>query len=73
MRLLPVNSLATVTVYFTAFLLFKLTNTPRICHITPVLKALYWLPVKYRIEFKTVLQSNKMCLLALLGLFCGPK
>ena len=29
-------------------------NTPRICHITPFLRDLHWLPIKYRIEFKIV-------------------
>ena len=35
------------------------TNTPRICHITPILKDLRWLPIKYRIEFKIVLLTFK--------------
>ena len=30
------------------------TNTSCICHITPTLKDLHWLPIKYRIEFKIV-------------------
>ena len=30
------------------------TNTPRACHITPVLMDLHWLPIKHRIEFKIV-------------------
>ena len=25
---------------------------PRLCHITPVLRSLHWLPVKLRINFK---------------------
>ena len=29
------------------------TNTPRRSHITPVLKSLHWLPIKYRSIFKT--------------------
>ena len=28
------------------------THTSRSSHITPLLKSLYWLPVKYRINFK---------------------
>ena len=35
------------------------TNTPRICHITPILEDLHWLPIKYRIEFKIVLLTFK--------------
>ena len=35
------------------------TNTPRICHTTPILKDLHWLPIKYRIEFKIVLLTFK--------------
>ena len=35
------------------------TNTPRICHITPILKDLNWLPIKYRIKFKIVLSTFK--------------
>ena len=31
------------------------TNTCRVCHITPILEDLHWLPIKYRIEFKIVL------------------
>ena len=40
------------------------TNTPRICHITPILEDLHWLPIKYRIEFKIVLLTFK-CLYGL--------
>ena len=40
------------------------TNTPRICHTTPILKDLHWLPIKYRIEFKIVLLTFK-CLYGL--------
>ena len=29
------------------------TNTSKFSHITPVLKSLHWLPVQYRIKFKT--------------------
>jgi len=32
-----------------------LTNTPKHDHITPVLYTLRWLPVKFRIQFKTLL------------------
>ena len=42
----------------------RVTNTPRICHITPLLKGLNWLPIKYRIEFKIVLLTFK-CLYGL--------
>ena len=35
------------------------TNTPRICHITPILEDLHRLPIKYRIEFKIVLLTFK--------------
>ena len=35
------------------------TNTPRICHITAILKDLHWLPIKYRIQFKIVLLTFK--------------
>ena len=40
------------------------TNTPRICHVTPILEDLHWLPIKYRIEFKIVLLTFK-CLYGL--------
>ena len=40
------------------------TNTPRICHITPILEDLHWLPIKYRIQFKIVLLTFK-CLYGL--------
>ena len=39
-------------------------NTLRICHITPILEDLHWLPIKYRIEFKIVLLTFK-CLYGL--------
>ena len=32
-----------------------ITGSPRICHITPVLHFLHWLPVVYRIQFKNVI------------------
>lgn len=32
---------------------------PKSCHITPVLKALHWLPIRYRIEYKTILLAFK--------------
>ena len=28
------------------------TKSPRFCHITPLLKSLHWLPVRYMIKFK---------------------
>ena len=40
------------------------TNTPCICHITPILEDLHWLPIKYRIQFKIVLLTFK-CLYGL--------
>ena len=40
------------------------TNTPRICRITPILKDLHWLPIKYRLEFQIVLLTFK-CLYGL--------
>ena len=36
-----------------------LTGTNRRDHITPSLASLHWLPVKYRIEFKTLLLTYK--------------
>ena len=39
-------------------------NTSRICHVTPILEDLHWLPIKYRIEFKIVLLTLK-CLYGL--------
>lgn len=35
------------------------TNTPCICHITPILEDLHWLPIKYRIQLKIVLLTFK--------------
>ena len=35
------------------------SNTPRREHITPILKALHWLPVKQRIKFKILLLTFK--------------
>ena len=40
------------------------TNTHRICHITPILEDLHWLPIKYRMQFKIVLLTFK-CLYGL--------
>ena len=36
-----------------------LTNTGKFSHITPVLKELHWLPVKYRIKFKILITTFK--------------
>ena len=36
-----------------------LASYSRICHITPLLKSLHWLPVKYRIVFKIILITFK--------------
>lgn len=38
-----------------------LTRTKRSEHITPVLKSLHWLPVRYRIDFKVLLLVYKSC------------
>ena len=40
------------------------TSISCICHITPILEDLHWLPIKYRIEFKIVLLTFK-CLFGL--------
>jgi hypothetical protein len=34
-------------------------RTPRSAHISPVLKELHWLPIKYRIQYKTLLLTFK--------------
>ena len=36
-----------------------ITNTPRFCHITPVLRQLHWLPIGVRIKFKVILKKFK--------------
>ena len=36
-----------------------ITHTPRYCHITPLLLALHWLPVKFRICHKIAVISSK--------------
>ena len=36
-----------------------ITQSPRFCHITPVLRDLHWLPVHLRIEFKVLLITYK--------------
>ena len=36
-----------------------ITNTPRFCHITPVLCQLHWLPIGVRIKFKVILTTVK--------------
>ena len=46
------------------------TNTPRMCHITPILEDLHWLPIIYRIEFKIVLLTFK-CLYGLAPQYLG--
>ena len=33
-------------------LVWVVAKSPRFCHITPLLKSLHWLPVRYRIKFK---------------------
>ena len=35
------------------------TNSHKFCHITPVLRDLHWLPVKFRIDFKILLLTFK--------------
>ena len=37
-----------------------ITNVPRYSHITPVLRSLHWLPVKFRIDFKILLLTFKV-------------
>ena len=34
-----------------------ITKTPAICHITPILHQLHWLPIKHRIEYKILLNT----------------
>ena len=36
-----------------------ITHTERHCHITPILKALYWLPIESRIHYKLLLYTYK--------------
>ena len=36
------------------------SQCPRFCHITPVLRELHWLPVFFRIEFKIMLITYKV-------------
>ena len=36
-----------------------ITNTPRFCHITPVLCQLHWLPIGVRIKFNVILKTSK--------------
>ena len=36
-----------------------ITNTPRFCHITPVLCQLHWLPIGVRIKFNVILITSK--------------
>ena len=38
-----------------------LTNTKKREHITPILAALHWLPVSFRIDFKILLMTFKAC------------
>ena len=35
-------------------------NIPKMCHITPVLRELHWLPVKFRIQFKFIMITFKV-------------
>ena len=35
------------------------TNSHRLCHVTPILRDLHWLPVKFRIDFKILLMVFK--------------
>ena len=35
------------------------TRTSRYCHITPILKALHWLPVQYRLQYKILTHTYK--------------
>ena len=36
-----------------------ITRTSRHSHITPVLKKLHWLPVKYRVQYKVLTHTYK--------------
>ena len=36
-----------------------ITRTPKYEHITPALKSLHWLPVKYRVQFKILMLVYK--------------
>ena len=36
-----------------------ITNTPRFCHITPVLCQLHWLPIGVRIKFNVIVITSK--------------
>jgi hypothetical protein len=36
-----------------------ITNSPRYCHITPIVYRLHWLPIEYRIKFKILLITFK--------------
>ena len=35
-------------------------NIPKMCHITPVLRELHWLPVQFRIQFKCIMITFKV-------------
>ena len=35
-------------------------NIPKMCHITPVLRELHWLPVQFRIQFKFIMITFKV-------------
>ena len=35
------------------------TRTSRYCHITPILKELHWLPVQYRVQYKSLTHTYK--------------
>jgi len=35
-------------------------NIPKMCHITPVLRELHWLPVQFRIQFKCIMITFKI-------------
>ena len=35
-------------------------NIPRMCHITPVLRELHWLPIQFRIQFKLIIITLKV-------------
>ena len=37
----------------------KMTSSSKYCHITPVLREVHWLPVRFRIHFKILLLTFK--------------
>ena len=50
------------------------SNTPKTCHITPLLASLHWLKIKERIEYKLISLTYKILTIAtyLHNLVCSP-